>query len=54
MPISKDSAILAQNGSILKIGLLVNYLVEFVLIPIYVGLDFQEWLTFESKPFFKS
>jgi hypothetical protein len=24
---------------------------EFLLIPMKVGLDFQEWLTFERKPF---
>jgi hypothetical protein len=43
---------LAKNGLILKISLLINNLVEIILIPISVSLDFQDWRTFESKPFF--
>jgi hypothetical protein len=48
------SAVLAQNCLLSKTGFLVNYLIVIVLIPIYVGSLFQEWLTFESMPFFKS
>jgi hypothetical protein len=40
MPFFKEQAIFSQNGFVSKIGVLISYYIEVVMIPIYVGILF--------------